>query len=173
MGFILRRKVTENLVRLWQNKLLKDLGKNRKNNSNAVQKVCPVVFRKQNGKREILAFRHPFAGLQLVKGTIEKGEVVKDAALRELAEESGINEVSSIEFKATWHVEKENQIWHFYFCEVETNLPETWNFFTSDDGGLNFEFFWFDLTEKPCNEWHSVYQNALEFIKKLLIQDEK
>jgi 8-oxo-dGTP pyrophosphatase MutT (NUDIX family) len=151
---------------------LKNVSKKQKNKSSAVQKVCPVVIRKRNGKQEVLVFRHPLAGIQLVKGTVENGEIVQDAALRELAEESGIDKVSAIEFKGVWHVETENQIWHFYFCEVETHLPESWNFFANDDGGLNFEFFWFDLTEKPCNEWHFVYQNALEFIRKLLIKDE-
>lgn len=34
-----------------------------------VDKVCPLVLRKQN--REILLFKHPLAGVQLVKGTVE------------------------------------------------------------------------------------------------------
>ncbi len=34
-----------------------------------IDKVCPVVLRKQN--QEILLFQHPLAGIQLVKGTVE------------------------------------------------------------------------------------------------------
>ncbi|MEF1341314.1 DNA mismatch repair protein MutT, partial [Vibrio rotiferianus] len=34
-----------------------------------VDKVCPLVLRNQNS--EILLFKHPLAGIQLVKGTVE------------------------------------------------------------------------------------------------------
>ena len=36
-------------------------------------------------------FRHPLAGIQLVKGTVEPSEKPADAARRELFEESGLN----------------------------------------------------------------------------------
>ncbi len=36
-------------------------------------------------------FRHPLAGIQLVKGTVEPSENPADAARRELFEESGLN----------------------------------------------------------------------------------
>lgn len=54
------------------------------------QKVCPVVFRVSRGRAEILAFGHPSAGNQFVKGSIETGEAAPRAAIRELQEESGI-----------------------------------------------------------------------------------
>lgn len=37
-----------------------------------VQKVLPIVIRRRDSL-EILAFRHPLAGSQLVKGTLENG----------------------------------------------------------------------------------------------------
>ncbi len=61
-----------------------------------VDKVCPVVFRDAS-MQQILAFEHPKAGVQLVKGGIEPGESVRAAALRELAEESGIAETGIAE----------------------------------------------------------------------------
>ena len=36
-------------------------------------------------------FRHPLAGIQLVKGTVEPSESPEDAARRELFEESGLD----------------------------------------------------------------------------------
>jgi 8-oxo-dGTP pyrophosphatase MutT (NUDIX family) len=54
------------------------------------RKACPVIVRRTAGGVEILAFRHPKAGCQLVKGTIEPAESVRRAAERELQEESGI-----------------------------------------------------------------------------------
>ena len=50
-------------------------------------KACPVMFR-DSSMRKILAFEHPEAGVQLVKGSIEPGENPRLAALRELAEEA-------------------------------------------------------------------------------------
>lgn len=49
-----------------------------------MNKVCPVILRKNNNILEILLFKHPTAGIQLVKGTIEKSEPVFQAAIREL-----------------------------------------------------------------------------------------
>lgn len=52
-------------------------------------KACPVVLRSRE-TLEILAFEHPLAGLQLVKGSVEPGESTDMAAVRELMEEAGI-----------------------------------------------------------------------------------
>ncbi|MFT3757807.1 NUDIX domain-containing protein [Thauera sp.] len=52
-------------------------------------KSCPVLLRR-DGEVGILAFQHPIAGFQIVKGSIEEGESPEEAAIRELAEESGV-----------------------------------------------------------------------------------
>ncbi|MDR2306017.1 MAG: NUDIX domain-containing protein [Paucimonas sp.] len=52
-------------------------------------KACPVVLSSSLPIRFLL-FRLPLAGTQLVKGTIEHGELPREAALRELTEKSGI-----------------------------------------------------------------------------------
>jgi 8-oxo-dGTP pyrophosphatase MutT (NUDIX family) len=54
-----------------------------------MKKVVPVILRHPTQSLEILAFRHPLAGSQLVKGTIEQGEKYDEAAIRELFEETG------------------------------------------------------------------------------------
>ena len=59
---------------------------------NYVEKVCPVILRQQGTNWQILAFRHPKAGTQLIKGTVEEDERPEAAVLRELAEESGIEQ---------------------------------------------------------------------------------
>lgn len=53
-------------------------------------KSCPVVVRNDDDELSVLAFRHPLAGYQLVKGTINDDEEVSAAAVRELVEESGV-----------------------------------------------------------------------------------
>lgn len=81
-------------------------------------KACPVVIRGQ-GAIEILAFEHPLAGLQLVKGTIESGESSRAAALRELREESGLSASNVSADLGIWTSGYENQIWAFHLCEVD------------------------------------------------------
>lgn len=35
-----------------------------------IEKVVPVIFRDINQRTEILVFKHPIAGIQIVKGTL-------------------------------------------------------------------------------------------------------
>lgn len=57
-------------------------------------KVCPVVTQDSDSGNQLLLFRHPLAGIQLVKGTLEVDDSsVRAAALRKLAEEAGISQV--------------------------------------------------------------------------------
>ena len=129
------------------------------------EKVCPVVLRRKGGRIEVLAFRHPTAGFQLVKGDVEPGEDPIDAARRELAEESGITTISSIEPKGVWESGYDGQVWHFYLCAVEEDLPESWIFFANDGGGQNFNFFWFRMGDDFGEEWHPVFVRALAYIE--------
>ena len=68
-------------------------------------KACPVVL--QGSK--LLVFRHPSAGIQLVKGTIESGEGPEAAALRELREESGIADAAICEDLGLWDADYEGR----------------------------------------------------------------
>ena len=47
-----------------------------------VEKVAPIIVRERNNIRELLVFRHPTAAVQIVKGTVEPGEDLTEAALR-------------------------------------------------------------------------------------------
>ena len=134
----------------------------------SVEKVCPIIIRGNEGICELLVFRHPQAGIQIVKGTVEPGEGLAEAALRELAEESGVSSITSIEGKGSWFVELTDQNWHFFLCSTDEQLPNQWDFFTLDDGGLTYSFFWFPLDETPDAEWHPVYQNAFVQIRAFL-----
>src|SRR6188472_422759 len=78
-------------------------------------KACPVVFRDPS-LQQILAFEHPEAGVQLVKGRIEPGENARAAALRELQEEAGIADMAIASDLGTWHSEHNGHIWSFQLC---------------------------------------------------------
>lgn len=127
-----------------------------------VDKVCPLVLRKQN--REILLFKHPLAGVQLVKGTVEPFDCdFLSAAKRELAEESGIV-VNHTTYLGAWESGFQEQRWHFVLCECEA-LAEHWIFHTQDDGGHDFEFFWHEVANDISSHAHPVFQRALEQVR--------
>ncbi|MEF1249124.1 NUDIX hydrolase [Vibrio owensii] len=131
-----------------------------------VDKVCPLVLRKQN--REILLFKHPLAGVQLVKGTVELFDCdFFSAAKRELAEESGIELVNHTTYLGAWESGFQEQRWHFVLCECEV-LPEHWVFHTQDDGGHDFEFFWHEVTKDISSRAHPVFQRALEQVREFI-----
>ena len=129
------------------------------------QKVCPVVYRVSEGFTEILAFHHPLAGKQFVKGGIEAGETALDAAIRELKEESGITAVSDlIDFGEATIGSAE---WHF-FALTANNLPHRWSHQTQDDFGHIFSFFWHPVAENLGEEWHPLFHEALEIIRRFV-----
>ena len=128
------------------------------------QKVCPVILRQQDDTWQILAFRHPTAGTQLIKGTLEHGEKPEEGVLRELAEESGILHAAVVKELGELDMHAAAQHWHIFLCHVADDLPEEWDFFTTDGGGQLFHFFWHNLTEAPDESWHAHFQTALSFI---------
>lgn len=133
----------------------------------APNKACPVLVR--GGPRlELLAFRHPLAGLQLVKGGIEPGEEPAQAALRELAEEAGIDDGRWREDLGTWDSGFAGQVWSFQLCQVNHALPASWTHHTADDGGHAFAFFWHPLDAPPGADWHPLFQGALAWLRARL-----
>ena len=60
-----------------------------------IEKPCPVVTLLHQCQCEILAFAHPQAGHQFVKGTIKTGESEAAAARHELCGQAGLTEVKT------------------------------------------------------------------------------
>lgn len=129
-----------------------------------MRKACPVVVRKTAGRLEVLVFRHPLAGKQLVKGSIEFAETVERAALRELYEEGDIGS-TAIAYLGSHQMADPAREWHFVVCGNDI-LPDAWTHRTSDGGGLDFAFFWRPLDEMPNDEWHPIFRDALDFIRR-------
>ncbi|MCK3864854.1 NUDIX domain-containing protein [Pseudomonas sp. B329] len=131
-------------------------------------KSCPVVLRGRE-TLEILAFEHPLAGFQLVKGSVEPGESSDLAAVRELKEEAGIQSTVGR------HLGQRRCIvtgytWAFHECHVAQDLPDTWMHFAEDDGGHEFRFFWHPHVSEPSENWHQVFKDALSFLRKKLTE---
>ncbi|MGJ5178374.1 NUDIX hydrolase [Bradyrhizobium oligotrophicum] len=133
------------------------------------RKACPVVVRQNSDGLEILAFRHPLAGCQLVKGSIEAGEDAGHAALRELCEESGICDARIDSFIGAIQMVASNQEWHLFLC-LTGDLPHEWTHDARDDGGHEFKFFWCAMDRPLSDEWHSDFQQAITFIRRKLLR---
>ena len=132
-----------------------------------MNRACPVVLRNKNNQLELLAFKHPKGTNQLVKGNIKKGEPLDLACIRELEEESGI-QAQVVRQLGIWDANFKGQIWGFCLMHYEGMQPDTWEFNTSDDGGLVFSFFWQPLNSPLNDNWNEVYTNAFHYIRNAL-----
>lgn len=131
-------------------------------------KAVPIVLRRRGRHTEVLVFAHPEAGTQIVKGTVEPGESVAQACVRELAEESGVTGGEYVRDLGAWEQCPRGQVWHFREMAVPVELPETWSHFTTDGGGHVFKFSWHALDEPAPADCHPVFVGALRFLKTCL-----
>ncbi|MEL6651903.1 MAG: NUDIX domain-containing protein [Bacteroidota bacterium] len=123
-------------------------------------KVLAYLTRQQHGKRQLLIFSHrdfPEAGLQVPGGSVEPDEDLQTAVLREVAEESGLTEFSSIahlgERFFVAHDKGEIHQRHFFHLMINGQSPDRFLHHVSAgeaDQGLAFQYEWFDLGKVPA-----------------------
>ena len=135
--------------------------------SPAIEKTCPVVLRTTQGECEILAFCHPLAGHQFVKGTVKTGETSAAAALRELHEETGITTQAITTALESTDAIQSVERWHFFVVQTDP-LPDSWHHQCPDDGGQLFGFFWHPVRQPPPDSFEHRYHTALHFIRAQL-----
>ena len=132
-----------------------------------VGKACAVVVRPGSSGLELLVFRHPLAGMQLVKGTIESGESAAVAAIRELVEEAGGRELNNgVVLGTDTHIAR-HQVWTFVLLPTGP-LPDHWDHDAADDGGHCFSFSWIALDAPLGDDWHPVFRRAIASLQRLL-----
>lgn len=129
-------------------------------------KACPVVVERRGGVERILCFRHPEAGVQFVKGGIERGETAEDAAVREFAEEAGVAGARVV--RRLGHLDiAPGKTWVFVQVAAD-GLPDAWVHHCKDDGGHDFAFFWHELDAPAGPDWQESFVVALGFVRRAL-----
>src|SRR3954468_14297639 len=98
-----------------------------------LEKVLAYVTRTRNGRTELLVFEHrdqPAAGVQVPAGTVESGESIAAAVVRELEEESGLSALQPhgpIDEYMWVNAQTGNHHHRHVFCfDAPPDLPVTW-----------------------------------------------
>jgi 8-oxo-dGTP pyrophosphatase MutT (NUDIX family) len=117
-------------------------------------------------------FRHPLAGIQLVKGTVKASENPADAARRELFEESGLVSKQLLFFIGKNTRMVCGQIWYFYHLDLLYKRNQ-WIHFAPDDGGIELQFFWHALHAPPPPDCGALYARVLNYARPQLLKQLK
>ena len=146
-----------------------------------VDKAVAIVLRERGGAPEVLAFRHPLAGVQLPKGTVEPGEAPATAALRELHEESGLLLEAEPVPIGQWQRVLDGRFgeeashalhtWHLFVIAAPPGLPERWEHRASgsaEEDGLVFAFHWLPVGAVLQERLHPVFGATIALVSEYL-----
>jgi 8-oxo-dGTP diphosphatase len=124
--------------------------------------VAYITRRTPGGRTELLVFDHrdyPDAGTQVPAGTVEEGESIEDALVREVCEETGRDDLRVARMIArydwthplTLNVHER----HVFHLEAPPDVPDEWTWIetsggeVSEEDGYVFVFSWVPLDGVP------------------------
>lgn len=136
------------------------------------KKIIAYIIRENNNQKELLVHQHrdfPEAGIQVPAGTVEDGEAVEDALFREIAEESGLTNLSITrklgEYIYFNEYKGENQERHVFLLTINhCVVAEQWTHIVTgggEDEGLYFCYSW-----KPIETVH-LAANQGDFLNQI------
>jgi len=133
------------------------------------RRVVAYITREGENGRELLVFEHlqyPEIGIQVPAGRLDPGEELEPALLREIAEESGLENVRVLraleDFEEHYESRYEN---HGFHLVADEDLPDEWDhvvYGDGDDAGLTFRYRWVPI--EP--ELH-LFERPQPLLKKL------
>ena len=119
-------------------------------------KVLAYIFREKDGVKEVLVFDHrdhPEVNPQVPAGTVEEGEHIELAVLREVFEESGLKLDKHETYIGCFDYHRKDidelHKRHVYTFYTE-GLPNSWEHIVSEgdeDKGLSFQYYWLIVEE--------------------------
>lgn len=131
------------------------------------------VVRDSDNGRQLLVFDHPTSGTQIPKGRIDPGETSRAAAIRELAEESGL-ELEPGRFitklrKQFTHPgtgEFVEEDWYLWVFTAPRRTPERW-VHVPDEESLEFSYRWINLDDTAVSSIHPYFTGVVELIEQM------
>jgi 8-oxo-dGTP pyrophosphatase MutT (NUDIX family) len=127
-----------------------------------IPKVLAYITRQRAGETQVLVFEQrdpPEDGLQVPGGTVQPGETIVTGLWREIAEESGLTDltlcrcVASALHKGDWGCERR----HVFHLEAPPGLPDRWSHTVTageEDQGMLFVYGWLSLAEASTRLVH-------------------
>lgn len=101
---------------------------------------------------KLLVFDHvkfPEVSPQVIKGSVDSDEDLKEAIVREIYEESGLKLKCSPNFIGSFRLD-DHPITHVFIFRPSEELPDEWEHIVSDgveDKGFVFKFYWLPVEE--------------------------
>jgi 8-oxo-dGTP diphosphatase len=121
------------------------------------EKVVAFILRGKGLNTELLVFEHDKkwseAGMQIPAGTVDRGESIELAAIREAEEESGLVDLRIVkkidEYTLFRNTHKQFNRRHVYWMETN-DTRDSWSHCVTGQGidqGMNFHFYWMPLAD--------------------------
>lgn len=134
-----------------------------------IKKAYGYITRIKEGKTQVLVFRHSIAeaGIQIPKGTVKPNEDTYNAVIREVQEETGLEEFEVERLLAEDYWENDDGSIHnrFFYKINALNTLDCWHYEPTGGGeeiGLTFRYFWISsIDEVELIRGHGDY---LEYI---------
>jgi 8-oxo-dGTP pyrophosphatase MutT (NUDIX family) len=125
-----------------------------------------VIYRESSKGKLYLLLNYPSGHWDFVKGNIERGEMLKETVVREIEEETGIENVifvEGFEYKVEYHYQRDGQVVH---KEVVFFLAKT----KTENVKLSHEhhgFIWLDFNNALKKLTYKTAQNLLKKVRDL------